>query len=162
MKKNLLVVCGLIMVLMVTGCGKSKNVEEENQPVKEYVYSINDIYGKTSFTLEDLSIIADEKFPTSYSYVIYQGEWEESAHSGEYVYPSDMSHDLLLPEYVNVVSSELVSSRIENDMVDTVVKATTYDGREYSILYINDPETLRYLAASVDDGETVVLYTFRY
>lgn len=162
MKKNLLVVLGLVAVLVISGCGKSKNVEDTDQPAKEYVYGINDIYWKTSFTLEDLSIIADEKFPSSYSYVIYQGEWEESWDVGEYIYPSDMSHDLLLPEYVNVVSSELVSSKLENDKIDTVVKVTTYDGREYSILYVNDSETLKYLAASVDDGESVVLYTFRY
>ncbi len=162
MKKNLLVMCGLIGVLVISGCGKSKNVEEEVQPAKEYVYSISDIYGKTSFTLEDLSIIADEKFPSSYSYAIYQGEWKENTDSGEYTYPSDMSHDLLLPEYVNVVSSELVSSRADNGKINTVVKATTYDGKVYSILYINDSETLRYLAASVEDDEGVVLYTFHY
>ena len=156
---------GLVGVVLLTGCGKDKQADNQNNDgntIEEYVYGIDDIYGKTSFTVEDLDIIADKLFPVSYSYAIYIGEWSDEVDTGEYTYPSTMSHDLLLPENVNIVSKELVSSVVDGSRVNTVVTAKTYDGAEYSILYLNDAESLRYLAASVDDGEKSVLYTFHY
>ena len=156
----------LVGIILLSGCGKDKqadnNQNNDNNVVGEHVYGIDDIYGKTSLTAEDLDIISDKLFPASYSYAIYGGEWSEDVDTGEYTYPSTMSHDLLLPENVNIVSKELISSVVDGSRINTVIKAKTYDGAEYSILYLNDAESLRYLAASVDDGQKSILYTFHY
>ena len=47
-------------------------------------------------------------------------------------------------------------------MIYTMVKATLDDERQIDVLYIVNPETLDFVAASVEDGDTTTNYQFSY
>ena len=68
----------------------------------------------------------------------------------------------LTPEYSNIVDREVTSSAIEDGMIYTMVKATLDDGKQINILYIVNPETLDFVAASVEDGDITTNYQFSY
>jgi hypothetical protein len=68
----------------------------------------------------------------------------------------------LTPEYPNIVDREVTSSGIEDGMIYTMVKATLDNGKQIDILYINNPETLDFVAASVEDGDITTNYQFDY
>ena len=119
-------------------------------------------YAKTSLTVEDLDHIDEVLFPVSYNYEVYKWEDENTSDSWSHTYPSDVDHSLLLPIHADVVSREVVSSNIEDGMIYTTVDATLEDGSVISILYINDPITLQYVAASVNTDVETTLYSFVY
>ena len=114
-----------------------------------------------SLTDEELEEIIDNNFPTSYIYTVYNFETEESD-SGEYIYPEDLSHSLLLPEHATMASREVVSSGIEDGMIYTDTEVTLQDDTEIKILYIVNPETLELVAASVENGNEIRNYQFAY
>ena len=100
--------------------------------------------------MDDLDRIDDTLFPVSYNYETYRWEDEDKSDSGSHTYPEDIDHHLLLPIHEKMESREVVSSGIEDGMIYTIVNATLQDGSVVSILYINDPVTLQYIAASVN------------
>lgn len=191
MKKGLLVMLGLTMVIFLAACDKWQQqsnlvVEENNNPdvvvdlgewnevenVEIDNWSVNsgeidNVEGdndneiKTSLTLADLNEIEILSFPLSYSYERYWREDSEPSDSGTYVYPEG-DHWLLLPIYENIVSKEVVDSESDWWWIYTVVNAVLDDESERSIVYMNDPVTLRYVAATVSDGEWSTLYSFNY
>jgi hypothetical protein len=42
------------------------------------------------------------------------------------------------------------------------MKATMEDGHEFEVLYINDPETLNFVAANIEDENITTNYQFSY
>ena len=114
-----------------------------------------------SLTDEELEEIIDNHFPASYSYTTYNFETEEYG-SGDYIYPEDLSHSLLLPEHATMASREVVSSGIEDGMIYTDTKVTLQDDTEIKILYIVNPETLELVAANVENGNETRNYQFAY
>jgi hypothetical protein len=64
---------------------------------------------KTSLTDEELEEVIDTHFPKGYTYSVYNTETEES-NEGEYTYPADISHTLLLPIHATMASREVTSS----------------------------------------------------
>ena len=116
---------------------------------------------KTSLTIEELENIDEEHFPTSYTYTTYNFD-TENKDEGDYTYPEDLSHSLLIPEHATMISREVVSSGIEDGMIYTLTNATLQDGTVIEILYINDPVTLEYVAASVQNGNENRNYQFQY
>lgn len=119
---------------------------------------------KTSLTLTDMDEIDLALFPVSYTYEAYglSGEIMEMINSGEYVYPEDIDHSLLIPEHATMVHRDIVSSSIEDGMIYTLTDVTLQDDTIISVLYINNPTTLQYVAASVNNGDETTLYTFAY
>lgn len=114
-----------------------------------------------SLTNEELEEIIDNNFPTSYTYTVYNFGTEESD-SGEYTYPEDFSHTLLIPEQATMASREVVSSAIEDGMIYTDTKVTLQDDTEIKILYIVNPDTMKLVAASVENGNETRNYQFAY
>jgi hypothetical protein len=47
-------------------------------------------------------------------------------------------------------------------MIYTLTKVTLQDGTEIQVLYINDPVTLNFVAASVENGNITTNYQFTY
>lgn len=141
------------------------NVEVDNQLVDnvevDNVEVDNGNEAKTSLTLADLNEIEMLSFPMSYSYERYWREDSEPSDSGTYVYPEG-DHWVLLPIYENVVNKEVVDSESDWWWIYTVVNVTLDDESERSIVYMNDPVTLRYVAATVSDEEGSTLYSFNY
>ena len=117
--------------------------------------------GSISLTNEELEEIIDNNFPTSYTYTVYNFNTEESD-SGEYTYPEDFSHTLLIPEQATMASREVVSSAIEDGMIYTDTKVTLQDDTEIKILYIVNPDTMKLVAASVENGNETRNYQFAY
>lgn len=141
------------------------SVEDEVNTPEEDVdsESSNDNgYTKSSLTIEDFDQIDDTLFPVSYNYETYKWEDEDTSDSGSFTYPEDVDHSQLLPIHKDMVSREIVSSGIEDWMIYTIVNATLKDGSVVSILYINDPVTLKYIAASVNGDAETTLYSFVY
>lgn len=119
-------------------------------------------YTKSSLTVEDLDYIDDTLFPAGYNFETYRWEDEDTSDSGSHMYPDGVDHRLLLPIHEEMESREIVSSGIEDGMIYTIVNATLKDGLIVSILYINDPVTLKYVAASVNGDAETTLYSFIY
>ena len=116
---------------------------------------------KTSLTDEELEEIIDTHFPKGYTYSVYNTETEES-NEGEYTYPEDLSHTLLIPIHATMASREVTSSWIEDGMIYTLTKVTLQDDTEVSVLYIVNPETLDLVAANVENGNETTNYQFVY
>lgn len=118
-------------------------------------------WAKTSLTNEELDELAETHFPKSYTYTTYNMETEETS-DGEYVYPEDLSHTLLLPIHATMASREVISSGIEDGMIYTLTKVILQDGTELQVLYIVNPETLDFVAATVENGNENTNYQFVY
>ena len=118
-------------------------------------------WAKTSLDLGELIGLIETHFPKSYTFTKYNMTTNESEGEGRHVY-NRMELGYLTPEYSNIVDREVTSSGIEDDMIYTMVKATLDDGKEISILYIVDPETLDFVAANIEDGEISTNYQFDY
>lgn len=123
-------------------------------------------WAKTSLTLDDLNEIDQVLFPKWYSYETYGLSWEFSVlkDSGEYQYPEDLDHSLLLPIHATMASREIVDSSIEDNMIYTLTNVTLQDWTPVEILYINHPITLQYYSASVTlkNWDENSLYLFNY
>ena len=117
---------------------------------------------KTSLTIEDLDAIDADNFPTGYDYSVFNVAENVLEDEGTYTYPEDLDHSLLLPIHATMASREIVSSGIEDGMIYTLTNVTLQDGTQVQILYINDPVTLQYVAASVENGDTTSNYQFAY
>ena len=61
-----------------------------------------------------------------------------------------------------MASREIVSSGIEDGMIYTLAKVTLQDDTEVQVLYIVDPVTLNFVAASVENGNENTNYQFIY
>ena len=117
---------------------------------------------KTSLTIEDLDAIDADNFPTGYDYSVFNVAENVLEDEGTYTYPEDLDHSLLLPIHATMASREIVSSGIEDGMIYTLTNVTLQDDTQLQILYINDPVTLQYVAASVENGDTTSNYQFVY
>jgi len=165
MKKKLLMLGFFAFMLLLVWCGKddvNDNVEnnaevEVNNEIIE-VDPLEELYGKTSLSIDDLGLISENLLPVSYSYEVYEGG--EKVDGWNYKYPQ--WKDSLLPVYDNVKDSTLNSSELENGMIYTDVNLELKDGTSASVIYINDAGSLRYLAASLDANWKTTLYVFSY
>jgi len=117
---------------------------------------------KTSLTLEELESIEETNFPKSYTYSSFNIVENLAGDEWEYTYPEDISHTLLIPEHATMASREVISSWIEDGMIYTMTKVTLQDGTVLNVLYIVDPETLNFVAASVENGDISTNYQFAY
>jgi hypothetical protein len=57
---------------------------------------------------------------------------------------------LLIPEHAAMASREVLSSGIEDGMIYTQTEVTLQDDSKINILYIVNPITLEFVAASVE------------
>ena len=153
MKKGLIVALGLMAVVLLSGCG---NKVVDNQSSK----SLDDMYWNISFTMDELDVIEEKLFPVSYLYTTYSTEDWNISGSGEYVYVKNDKY--LLPIEAYAVSKEISSSEVNNALVYSTVNLTLEDESQVSVLYINDPETLKYLFATVYGEDETTLYAFNY
>ena len=151
MRKLLLVLISFVALFLLTACWK-KNLWN--------VDSLEDLREKTALTLEDLDRISENRFPVSYRYNVYK--WEEEIETWEYVYPENMDKKLLLPIQETMVNREVISSETSYGRINTIVDVTLQNGESYPVLYIVDPDTLKYLGASLTTPTTTTLYTFGY
>ena len=115
-----------------------------------------------ALTIEDLDLIDEKAFPTSYTYTTYNSSTEERTGPEEYVYPEDISHTLLIPEHATMASREVISSGIQDGMIYVETKATLQDDTEINILYVVNPETMQYVAANVENWDVTTNYQFAY
>ena len=187
MKRTFAVMLGLMTVVFLSACGnkdvENTDVQNDNTDVEQVneVLDENEVdtvegdvdnessdennsngYTKSSLTIEDLDQIDATLFPLSYNYETYSWEDEDTSDSGSFTYPEGVDHSLLIPIHEQMESREVVSSGIEDWMIYTIVNATLKDGTVVSILYINDPVTLKYIAASVNWDTETTLYSFVY
>ena len=104
-------------------------------------------------------------FPTSSTYTIYHPETEETF-TGENLYMEDTPHNLtnITPHFGTIVEENLLSSGIEDGMIYTNFDVTFDDGANANVLYINNPESLNFVAATVQlSGENPSTnYQFNY
>ena len=70
--------------------------------------------------------------------------------------------DYILQLGIGLSNEDIFCTSIEDGMIYTMVNATLKDGSVVSILYINDPITLQYVAASVNSDTETILYSFIY
>jgi hypothetical protein len=61
-----------------------------------------------------------------------------------------------------MASREILSSGIEDGMIYTLTKVTLQDETEIQVLYIVNPKTKDYVAATVENGTTTTNYQFIY
>lgn len=152
-----------MLLSLLTGCWKNVDSEDnlwtsgDNQVNED---TLEDLVEKTPLTLEDLDRINKNKFPTSYTYTVY--DVDTIIETWEYVYPENVNHDVLLPIEETMVNREIISSVMSHDRINTLVDITLKNGESYSILYIIDPDTLEYLGASLSTPRNTTLYTFNY
>jgi hypothetical protein len=58
-----------------------------------------------------------------------------------------------------MVSREVTSSGIEDDMIYTLTNITLEDGNVLHVLYVNEPDTLFYRAISIQNENLTTLYS---
>lgn len=163
MKKGLIIMLGLMCVAFLSACDKPvvENPEGNvNNPEVENVEVENtEVELKTSLNSEELDELEHALLPVSYKYEKYTWESEWVLEDGEYTYNEG---DPLLASLAPRTSREIESSAIEDGMIYTNTLVTLEDGSQYAVLYVNNPATLEFVAASVSDEESTTLYTFRY
>ena len=153
MKKLLLVVLWVFVGTFLVACGDKSQKDE---------IVVDQVVTKASLSNEDLGLIDEMIFPRSYSYEVFNLETSEVVNSWNYTYPEDLDSSLLLPIHATMASREVVSSSIEDGMIYTMTLVKLQDDTEVKVLYINDPITLQYVAASVEMANEITLYTFYY
>ena len=157
MKKVLSLVAVLaVWTLVLTGCNKTENVNEENVDETPVVETTEN----QSLDLGELISLIENNFPKAYDYSITDLSTNENL-KGTHVYTLD-ELGFLTPEYSNIVDREVTSSGIEDGMIYTLVKATLDDGKEIEVLYIVDPVTRNFVAANIEDGDIMTNYQFTY
>lgn len=140
MKKVLSILLVLAMVFCFAACGNDAQDEPTTEPQEESG-------GAMVLTITDID---NAPFPTGYTKTSSEGEDEE------FTYPEDFDHSLLMPELATVAERTVVSSAIEDDMIYTLCDAELQDGTKLQVLYINNPDTLEFVAGSLDyeDGRS--------
>lgn len=118
-------------------------------------------YVKESLDLSELDKIIEDNFPSSYIYSTYSYSGNNIGDEYDHVY-STWEIGILTPEYSNIIDRELLNSGIEDWMIYTLVKATLDNWNEIQALYIVDPNTFDFVAASIEDGDLVSNYQFQY
>ena len=119
-------------------------------------------WAKTSLTNEELDELTETHFPKWYSYSTFLMDQNLIGDEWEYTYPEGLSHTLLIPEHATMASREVISSGIEDGMIYTLTKVTLQDDTVIDVLYIVNPVTLEFVAASVENGNTSTNYQFIY
>lgn len=119
-------------------------------------------WAKTSLTSEELDEIAETNFPKWYSYTTFNMDENVAGDEWNVEYPEDLSHTLLIPEHATMASREVLSSWIEDGMIYTLTKVTLQDDTVISVLYIVNPVTLEFVAASVENWNISTNYQFVY
>jgi hypothetical protein len=157
MKKTLLLVLCLLSATFLAACGSTwtdGNVETGD--------ALANIYGKTSLTLEDIDLLEINLLPKSYNYNIVE-EWVETS-SWTIKYPEIWNNErpYLIPIDANAVSRELLSSTVEDWYINTNVLATQPDWDVVLVLYVNDPETMKFVLAGVNSETYNISYRFQY
>jgi hypothetical protein len=114
-------------------------------------------------TYEDLEGIAENNFPSESTYTVVDLATEATT-TGENVYMEDTPHNLvnITPAFPATTSQELLSSGIEDGMIYTLLDVSYENGTTGNVLYINDPETLNFVAATVESEGMSVNYQFAY
>ena len=116
-----------------------------------------------SLTYDDLEKIAEADFPTSSTYTQVDLATEETV-TGENFYMEDSPHNLtnITPHFGTIVDQTLLSSGIEDGMIYSNFDVTFDNGTAGNVLYINDPETLNFVAATVESEGISINYQFVY
>ena len=158
MKKVLSLVAVLaVWTLVLTGCNKTENINEENVDETPAIETAQ----KESLDLGELIGLIENHFPKSYEYSVFNRTDNLIEDEWRHVY-NRMELGYLTPENTKMIDREVTSSGIEDGMIYTMVKATLDDERQIDVLYIVNPETLDFVAASVEDGDITTNYQFSY
>lgn len=133
---------------------------EDGDITTNYQFSYDNI---ESLTYEDLEGIAENNFPSESTYTVVDLATEATT-TGENVYMEDTPHNLvnITPAFPATTSQELLSSGIEDGMIYTLFDVSYENGTTGNVLYINDPETLNFVAATVDNAGISTNYQFVY
>jgi len=163
MKKNLFLMLGLSLIVLLAGCGDQKveNSDIDN-PEPDAVVSeetVGSEWAITSFTVEDLEDLENGVLPISYSYETYDMQKWEIVDSGSRTISEWEQNGFFVPEFDKMVSREVISSGIEDDMIYTISRMTLDDDSTVDMLYVNDPDTLLFKAVSVQNGDLTTLYS---
>ena len=133
---------------------------EDGDITTNYQFSYDNV---TSLTYEDLEGIAESDFPSSNIYTKVVRETEETA-EWETLYHEDTPHNLvnITPDFAPIKEQTLLSSGIEDGMIYTNFDVVYDNGTTGNVLYINNPETLDFVAATVESEGIYVNYQFEY
>ena len=133
---------------------------EDGDITTNYQFSYDNV---ESLTYEDLEGIAEMNFPTSSTYTIVDLATEEATNK-ENLYHEDTPHNLvnITPDFAPIKEQTLLSSAIEDGMIYTNFDVTFDNDTTGNVLYINDPETLNFVAATVESEGMSVNYQFTY
>jgi len=148
----------LYIVDPVTNNFVAANVEDWNIHTNyQFTYFVE------SLTYEDLEELAKSYFPVSSTYTIYNFDTEETS-TWDNVYLEDAPHNLtnLTPDFPNVVEQDVLSSGIEDGMIYSNFDVKFDNWSTWNILYINNPESLLFVAATVESEGNSINYQFSY
>lgn len=154
MKRILILLMAVILLIGLCACGR---------PVDAPMSEDTDLTPETADPLMTLDEIHALPLPSGYTYTITDRETETVIETGEYSYKTKDA-DLISSYYLWDTNSEvLLSSNIEDDMIYNLTSFTMDNGAiEGQALYIVDPETHNFVAASIEIEGRTTLYQFIY
>ena len=133
---------------------------EDGDIVTNYQFIYDDV---TALRLVDLESDAESNFPLSYTYTNVDLATEEST-TWDFLYHEDTPNNLanITPDFAPISESKFLSSGIEDGMIYTNFDVVFEDWTTGNVLYINDPETLNFVAATVESQGHSINYQYAY
>lgn len=157
MKKILpLVALSAASIIVLAWCESKVNTIESDVNTWVEVSNV-----KESLDLWELVSAIENNFPKSYTYSKYNNAENKVESEWSHVYTKSEKW-FLTPEYSNIISREIKSSWIEDWMIYTLTDANLDDWSKVEVLYINDPATLNFVAANIQDTGYTINYQFSY
>ena len=161
----------LASIILIAGCGLQKventnttgnDVNTPEEISEKDLAEIHPDWVATSLTIKDIEHIEETMPPLSYSYETYDMETDTTVNTGSYKLAEGEEPIFMIPEYATMANREIISSGIEDGMIYTLTKVTLQDDTTIDVLYIVDPVTLDFVAASVENGNISTNYQFVY
>ena len=114
-----------------------------------------------SLTIEEINELMTTHFPKSYTFVEHDFSTDQQKDSWEYTFTEE-DKGQLIKDLWNVTEANVMWSGIQDWMIYTEVVYNLEEWEIVKVLYIVDPDTMNFVAATVSKGDLSTNYQYSY